>query len=345
MVFKIHCQNQLQALRDDYIALQKQVDSQLIRECRPTIHSILAKSDNGLTPIDFDALATSVSLPAEIMDRLKAEPIKIVDVGALELKGQTDSYEALYATCPCDVIGFDPQNSQIIKVNQGNSAKTILPIAVGDGQMTRFYHTEYTGASSTLKPNGVFLKQFNALPNMLAVHHESVIETRRLDDLDETNGCDLLRIDVHGQELSVLKGCRGILEEISVVLTKVQFAPVYEDQPFFADVDTFLRDQGFFLQNLINPGFVSFRAGLFDDLKSRLMWMDTVYVKEPSVMEKLSPKRILKAAVITHVLLKNPGLTASILEVFDRKTGSRLLEGYQTLLHILRDLTEKETNP
>ena len=326
-------------LRDQLMALQEEQET-LAKLAQKVAEIVDDNSGKNWPPIDFDSISTATSLPDEIAGELRTKPIKIIDVGALELAGQDDLYNALYSQCSCEIIGFDPQVRETITTAGERSVKTILPIAVGNGQVARFHSTEYRGASSMLRPNQILLEQFIALPTMLTVRQESEIQTTRLDDIKEVDGCDLLKIDVQGGELNVLKGALDLLREVSIVLTEVEFSAVYEDQPLFADIDKFLRDQGFFLHDFKNPGYSAYKAGVFNDLKGRLLWMDAVYVKEPSMMEKLDPESILKAVLMAHVLLRNPGLAASILEVFDRKTGKRLSNVYRLQLNSLRNAFE-----
>ncbi|MGB6067927.1 MAG: FkbM family methyltransferase [Desulfomonilaceae bacterium] len=322
--------------RDQLMALQE-VQEALANLARKVAAIVDGNSEKDGPPIDFDTILTAASLPDKIAGELKTKPIKIVDVGALELDGQDDLYKALCAQCSCEVIGFDPQVREAITVAGERSVKTILPIAVGNGKVAHFHCTEYRGASSMFRPNQALLEQFISLPTMLTVREESEIQTIRLDDVKEVDGCDLLKIDVQGGELNVLKGALALLQKASLILTEVEFGAVYEDQPLFADIDKFLRDQGFFLHDFKNPGYSAYKAGIFGDLKGRLLWMDAVYVKEPSMMEKLDPESILKAAVMAHVLLQNPGLAASILRVFDRKTGKKFSNIYRLQLNALRN--------
>ena len=185
-----HCRDQLMALQEEQETLAK-----LAQKVAEIVDS---KSGKNGSSIDFDSISTATPFPDEIASELKTKPIKIVDVGALELAGQDDLYNALCAQCPCEIIGFDPQVSETATAAGERSVKTILPIAVGNGQVSRFHCTEYRGASSMLKPNQTLLEQFIALPTMLEVREESEIQTTRLDDIKEVDGCDLLKIDVQG---------------------------------------------------------------------------------------------------------------------------------------------------
>jgi FkbM family methyltransferase len=322
-----HFNNHILALREDLERLRKDTES-LLEGARPRIEDPAR--------LDFNSYATSVPFSDAIQSKLRTGPIRIVDVGAKKFDGQNDLYKNLYANCACEIIGFDPQIGQSIRMENEGSSTTILPFALGDGQSAPFYVTEHVAASSTLRPNATFLEQFLGLPTMLKVRNEMVIETKRLDDVGKIEGCDLLKLDIPGGELAVLEGGVNLLRQTSFVLIQVKFSRLYEGQSLFHHVDSFLRSQNFFLLNLINPGASAFKAGMFADLQSRLMWMEAVYVKDFSALEELVPEAALKAACLAHVLLRNAGLAAAILEVFDRKTGGELLKVYQHYLKTSR---------
>ena len=99
--------------------------------------------------------------------------------------------------------------------------------------------------SSLFEPNSPLLAKFQTLDGVTRIVNVSTVETRRLDDIPETAGADFLKMDVQGGELLVLKGAEARLKDVLVVHTEVEFVPLYKDQPFFADIDGFLRARGF----------------------------------------------------------------------------------------------------
>lgn len=59
---------------------------------------------------------------------------------------------------------------------------------------------------------------------------------------------DLLKLDVQGYELEVLKGAPMMLQHAKAVLCEVSFVPLYKGQCLFADVVTFMSLAGFSLR-------------------------------------------------------------------------------------------------
>jgi hypothetical protein len=104
------------------------------------------------------------------------------------------------------------------------------------------------------EPNEALADKFQNLGELLRVVGTRTLETRRLDDFAETTGADFLKIDVQGGELLVLQGALERLRDVLVVHTEVEFLPLYKKQPLFADIDSFLRAQGFAFHTMIRSG-------------------------------------------------------------------------------------------
>ena len=84
------------------------------------------------------------------------------------------------------------------------------------------------------------LSQFVSLPPIYKTVSTHEVQTTRLDDIPDIGTCDYLKIDVQGGELDVLKGAQRVLKDVIAVHCEVEFAPVYRDQPLFAEIDTLL---------------------------------------------------------------------------------------------------------
>ncbi len=55
----------------------------------------------------------------------------------------------------------------------------------------------------------------------------------------------LLKMDVQGFELEVLKGCGEFLSDIDYVYAEIQFTPLYEGAPVWTDLLQYLKARGF----------------------------------------------------------------------------------------------------
>ncbi len=77
-----------------------------------------------------------------------------------------------------------------------------------------------------------------------------VVPIRTLDDIAQECDLatiDLLKLDVQGYELEVLRGAERTLPKVHAILTEVSFYALYEGGVLFWDVHRFLEERGFAL--------------------------------------------------------------------------------------------------
>ncbi len=83
-------------------------------------------------------------------------------------------------------------------------------------------------------------------------------ETIRVEALDAiatpemTQGRTLLKMDVQGFELEVLKGATATLENIEAIYLEASFVPLYADQPLATELVVWLDQHGFGLAAIYN---------------------------------------------------------------------------------------------
>jgi FkbM family methyltransferase len=257
--------------------------------------------------------------------------LKIIDVGAAAAV-DPPAYAKLARALPCTIVGFEPRAGECEKLNRLDSAAHLyLPYAIGDGTPRTFYECRSPYCSSLFEPNGPLLAKFQNLGDLLEVVGTHRTETRRLDDLSETAGADFLKVDVQGGELLVLQGAVERLRDILAVHIEVEFVPLYKNQPLFADIDTFLRAQGFAFHTLMPYGrtFKPIRVNNDDSGWVRqILWADAVYVRDFMAFAELAPEALIKLAAILHENYDSMDLAALALEAHDKRTGQSLQAEY-----------------
>ncbi len=155
----------------------------------------------------------------------KSEPIKIIDVGAMMLDDKPPDYHALLKPGVAKVIGFEPDEQECQKVNQSYPADCLcLPYFIGDGSERTFNLCNCDMTSSLYEPNTELLEKFQALSELTQVVKRCTVSTKRLDDIDEVQGADYLKIDVQGAEVDVFNGAKNLLADIMIIHTEVEFA-------------------------------------------------------------------------------------------------------------------------
>jgi FkbM family methyltransferase len=259
--------------------------------------------------------------------------LKIVDVGAMTIGENTEPYAALVNAVPCDVIGFEPVAAEFEKLeNLKDPNRHFLPYFIGDGSTKTFHECNFTMTSSLFEPNTALLDKFQNLEELMRVTRRYPVQTKRLDDIPEIKGTDLLKLDVQGAEMLVLDGAIETLKNVLVIETEVIFVPLYKHQPLFSDIDIFLRSKGFLFHRLTNCAGRAFKPLIFNNdvnaVMSQWLWGGAVYVRDFMTFDQLAPSALLKLAVIMHENFHAFDMVASALEAHDRQTGSHLQPAY-----------------
>jgi FkbM family methyltransferase len=269
-----------------------------------------------------------IAFPLELKDLYERLSVCIVDVGAQNLTSEDHVYSPLVNLQAGHIIGFEPLKDEAGARSESDPSVLMLNHFIGEGTNGVFRVGNFSPTSSLFEANQRFLSQFVALSSMCEIVSEEHVKTTRLDDLPEVKDCDFLKIDVQGGELGVLRGAVQLLESTIVVHSEVEFAPIYKDQPLFADVDAFLRAHEFELIDVTKTGYVA-----YDDLPrpmtaSRLMWADAVYFKSPERLSRCGPNKLMRAAYIAHVNYGMYDLAARYLRQLDEMVGSETRRTY-----------------
>jgi FkbM family methyltransferase len=107
---------------------------------------------------------------------------------------------------------------------------------------------DFSDASSLLPATAECLSEFKIKP--AAEQTVPVIPLDVLVSREKIPRPDLLKLDVQGYELEVLRGAETCLRHARAVLCEVSFRPLYAGQPLFPEVLAFLETRGFALHAL-----------------------------------------------------------------------------------------------
>jgi hypothetical protein len=185
--------------------------------------------------------------------------------------------------------------------------------------------------SSLYRPNHPLLRRFSKLPELLQVVSESEMATKRLDDIAELSNCDFLKIDVQGAELDVIRGATRTLSTTLVVETEVEFVPLYENQPLFAEVDQAMRAAGFKLYNIrgiATRTFAPLHRKQTDPFSGQALWTDAIYFRDFMRLHELTVTELLKLAVLAQELYSARDFVLQVLQVVEEKNGPKLWDAY-----------------
>lgn len=149
---------------------------------------------------------------------------------------------------------------------------TVVPRAVTDATGTASFHrTESSVFASLLPPSESLRELYPESP--VEVVETVEVETVTLDELVGDRRVSLLKLDVQGGELAVLRGGARALAQTDAVLAEVLFLPHYEGDATFAALHEAMTELGFVLYELSPPD----RVG-----EGPALWADACYARQPS---------------------------------------------------------------
>ena len=272
---------------------------------------------------------------------------RIVDIGAADI-GWPPPYQVMLQD-GATLIGFEPSEEAYRRlVASAKPNQSYLKVAVGDGTSKTLNFFRDPGMTSCLLPNEAVLKMF--FPYDCRVTESEEIDTQRLDDVAEIGDVDLLKMDVQGLELEVLRNATSKLKRTLVIDIEVSFVRLYQGQPLFSDIDQFLQQYGFQLHRFnydadpklegtgiqtVGPGWTASGTGLVSHNRGQVLWADAVYVRDLSRLEELSDKQLLSMARVLHDGYQSYALVQHLLTQYDERLKGSLTGKYVTgrLLH------------
>jgi len=203
-----------------------------------------------------------------------------------------------------DAIGFEPEQEECNRLNaqargdaKGFRALRYVPTAVGAAAEQRTLNIyRARGCTSLLAADKEFAKLF-AREEYFILDGQVDICVERLDDVAERFGflnVDYMKIDIQGAELEAMQSAPKLVgDSLLCIRTEVEFAPLYLNQPVFADVDAELRGKGFMLARF--PQMHAWRRGtrVRNDRRApgpaplsegQLIHGDALYFRRPETM-------------------------------------------------------------
>ena len=184
---------------------------------------------------------------------------RIIDIGAhkgefLETMLKLESVKSFYA--------FEPQKDifEILKKKFSENKKVILYNYAMDKEITnkslQINKLSMTSTLAKINDKSLYLKFKNFLTNSRSNFvNEYEVQTNTIDEIFKDLNLEktLLKIDVEGFEMNVLKGSKMKLEKIPLILMENQFGSQYQDVNF-SEIKELLNKERFkILKKFIFP--------------------------------------------------------------------------------------------
>lgn len=160
------------------------------------------------------------------------------------------------------IIAFEPipiAYQKFLRIFKNNKNVHIHNLALGSKKNRRtLFITDSTDSSSFFKP--ITYNYFEDYSVQIK-RADSIVDKQFLKN-------SLLKIDVQGFELEVLKGFSKSLEDVKYVLVEISSIKLYKNQPLFNSVNHYL----------INKNFKCIKVGNKSFIKNKLIQADYLYL-------------------------------------------------------------------
>lgn len=265
------------------------------------------------------------NLASEVQALLLTQPITIVDVGAQELDGEQHVYAPVSAYgLPYQVIGFEPLEDKLNESKQKNRDQRIklFPTFIGDGEAHTFHINNYDATSSLLPLNRDLTQDLVDLSHLATVKTEQV-KTSTLDEvLVDVPRIDFLKLDIQGFELAALQHAKQILMRTNVIHCEISFAEIYQGQALFSDVETFLREHGFYFLDFSSSCHYPYHTASKNESRDRLGWGDAVFFKRTELLN--SERDLLAQISIAMLVYEKASLAEFLTQAYGKTSGAPL---------------------
>ena len=270
-------------------------------------------------------------------------PPHVVDIGANPIDGEPP-YKPLLKDGLCRVTGFEPQAEALAALNANKTAhETYLPYAVGDGHTKTLNICQYSGWTSTLKPNADSLEIFPVFAQNAQVLRQVPLKTHKLDDIAELGRIDFLKVDIQGGELDVFRNARRHLKDVAVIQTEVSFVTLYDNQPGFGEIDVELRRQGFmphcFAEMKLAPIAPLVMNNNPYQALNQVLEGDMVYVKDFRTPAKLDNDQIKTICFIATACYGSFDLAFRCLLILEQR-GAVAADAAQRYMQIVNTMSQ-----
>ena len=265
----------------------------------------------------------------------------MLNIGALPIEGAAEPFWQLLDLFPASTVAgveLDPQLCDELN-RRGRERVRYYPAAIGRTEERRtLYQTVHPMCTSLYRPDARYCDLYHELDGS-RLKNVGEIATSSLDKFVTDHGLgeiDFLKIDIQGGELDAFTGGPDTLRRLLLIVTEVEFVPIYENQPLFGDVAACLQKSGLMFHKFLGmAGRVMKPLSIHGSgqYPAQFMWSDAVFMQDIFALDRLAATQLLKLAVLLDIY-DSKDVALHVLRCYDGKAGDDLADIY------LRHLTQ-----
>lgn len=243
---------------------------------------------------------------------LEGQKIGLIDVGASG--GLEKRWRPFEKHLQCFLFEPDQRSSEEL-VSDDN--KIVFPIALSNKRTTLNLNLcRKPQVSSIYAPNRDFLDLFSDKTRwdiLDTIELKATPLDTVISDQNTREKCDFIKLDTQGSELLILEGASETLSSIVGIECEVEFLPLYEGQPLFGEVSSYLSQHGFSLIDFMR--LVKWPREGYESNRGQLVFADALFLKPPEkVICDLTKDSSLKPENVKSKILRY----IAILSIYDQ---------------------------
>jgi len=226
-------------------------------------------------------------------DFLGQNPIILLDAGA---RGKPPpELETLRAYI--ERVGFEPDPTECDRLNAQEEGRFFSVLLAGSSGKKALHLYGDAGYSSVLRLNQRFQELFSGkIPVRELIESNAITIDGFLAEHEELSP-DILKLDTQGSELPILQGTIEHLSKIGLVEIEVAFTPLYDEQPLFNEVMSFMVEHEFellYLNRVMRTRGQVYRG----PNRGQLLWADALFGRREDRVGDLSKEQKVKYAIL-----------------------------------------------
>lgn len=186
-----------------------------------------------------------------------------------------------------NLTGFDPNDEECQRMSAlPNNFRSIqyLPYAVaGDEEEHTLYKTKSIYCYSLLEPNTKWLNRFS-YRDLFKIEGKENINTVLLSKVESLKDfdVDIIKTDTQGLELPILSKAGDLMDKAFFIETETGFVENYKGETTYAEIDLFMRSNGYLLFDLNTNHRIS-RDNVFKQEATgseQILWCEATWMKD-----------------------------------------------------------------